>query len=136
MRRTTTGDVEAFLDGSTARSWRGALNATGREVHIGLRAGTVGGHAGRRQRVHVEVADGVATITLDSPANRNALSTRLVAELNAALDVAEAGVADGDVRAIVLTHVAARRSAPAPTSRSAAAGHRTRRRSSRLLDAV
>ena len=39
--------------------------------------------------------DGVATITLDSPANRNALSTRLVADLNTALDVAEAGVADG-----------------------------------------
>jgi enoyl-CoA hydratase/carnithine racemase len=54
--------------------------------------------------VHVEVSDGVATITLDSPANRNALSTRLVTDLAAALDVAEAGIADRSVRAIVLTH--------------------------------
>jgi methylglutaconyl-CoA hydratase len=55
--------------------------------------------------VHAVVGDGVVTITLDSPANRNALSTRLVADLNAALDVAEAAVAAGDGRAIVLTHV-------------------------------
>jgi enoyl-CoA hydratase/carnithine racemase len=55
--------------------------------------------------VHVAVADGVATITLDSPANRNALSMRLVADLNAALDVAEAGIPDGSVRVIVVTHV-------------------------------
>jgi enoyl-CoA hydratase/carnithine racemase len=51
--------------------------------------------------VHVAVADGVATITLDSPANRNALSKRLVGDLTAALDTAEA---DATVRAIVLTH--------------------------------
>jgi methylglutaconyl-CoA hydratase len=55
--------------------------------------------------VHVEVADAVATVTLDSPANRNALSSRLVADLNRALDGAEAAVVGGDVRAIVLTHV-------------------------------
>ena len=55
--------------------------------------------------VHVAVADGVATITLDSAANRNALSSRLVADLHAALDAAQAGCADGSVRAIVLTHV-------------------------------
>ena len=54
--------------------------------------------------VHVAVDDGVATITLDSPANRNALSTALVAGLASALDRAEAGVDDGSVRAIVLTH--------------------------------
>ena len=51
--------------------------------------------------VHVAVADGVATITLDSPANRNALSIRLVADLNAALDVAEAGSATGPCGSIV-----------------------------------
>lgn len=56
--------------------------------------------------VHAEVADGVVTITLDSPANRNALSTRLVTDLNAALDVADAAVAAGNGRAIVVTHVA------------------------------
>jgi enoyl-CoA hydratase/carnithine racemase len=55
--------------------------------------------------VHVEVSDAVATITLDSPANRNALSSRLVADLNRALDDAETAVAGGGVRAIVLTHV-------------------------------
>ena len=55
--------------------------------------------------VHVAVDDAVATITLDSPANRNALSRQLVEDLNRALDVAEAGVTDGSVRAIVLTHV-------------------------------
>ena len=50
--------------------------------------------------VHCSVAGGVATITLDSPTNRNALSRQLVAELNTALDRAE----EPDVRAVVLTH--------------------------------
>ncbi|MEV0444290.1 enoyl-CoA hydratase family protein [Streptomyces spectabilis] len=44
---------------------------------------------------------GVVTLTLDSPANRNALSAALVAELTAALE--RAGADDG-VRAVVLTH--------------------------------
>ena len=56
--------------------------------------------------VHLDVSDRVATITLDSPANRNALSFQLVADLHAALDGAEAGVDDGSVRSIVLTHTA------------------------------
>lgn len=51
--------------------------------------------------VHVEVADGVATLTLDSPHNRNALSAQLVAELRAGL--AEAAE-NADVRAVLLTH--------------------------------
>jgi len=50
--------------------------------------------------VHYEVADGIATITLDSQHNRNALSRQLLAELHQSLDEAEAA----DVRAIVLTH--------------------------------
>jgi enoyl-CoA hydratase/carnithine racemase len=50
--------------------------------------------------VHVAVEGGVATITLDSPPNRNALSLGLVRDLHRALDVAEAA----DPRAIVLTH--------------------------------
>lgn len=49
--------------------------------------------------VHLGVADGVATITLDSPANRNALSRRLLDELEARL--AAVG-ADADVRVVVL----------------------------------
>ena len=44
--------------------------------------------------------DGVVTVTLDSPANRNALSRRLVAELRDALGAAAAG----GVHAILLTH--------------------------------
>ncbi|MEU9995864.1 enoyl-CoA hydratase family protein [Streptomyces sp. NPDC050848] len=44
---------------------------------------------------------GIATLTLDSPANRNALSAALVAELAAALT--ECGQ-DPAVRAVVLTH--------------------------------
>ncbi|MFF4010992.1 enoyl-CoA hydratase family protein [Streptomyces sp. NPDC001717] len=51
--------------------------------------------------VHAARATGVATLTLDSPANRNALSADLVAALRAAL--ADAG-ADPAVRAVVLTH--------------------------------
>ena len=51
--------------------------------------------------VHGEIADGIATLTLDSPANRNALSARLVGELPAHLSVA--GI-DPSVRAVVLTH--------------------------------
>ncbi|MGW4688645.1 enoyl-CoA hydratase family protein [Streptomyces sp. NPDC004244] len=46
-------------------------------------------------------AHGITTLTLDSPANRNALSAALVGELRAAL--AAAG-ADAAVRAVVLTH--------------------------------
>ncbi|MBW4720887.1 enoyl-CoA hydratase-related protein [Saccharothrix obliqua] len=51
--------------------------------------------------VHYEVRRGIATITLDSPHNRNALSTRLRAELTAHLATA---LADDAVRVLVLTH--------------------------------
>jgi enoyl-CoA hydratase len=51
--------------------------------------------------VRYEVGDAVATVTLDSPHNRNALSAQLVAELAARLG--EAG-ADPAVRVVVLTH--------------------------------
>jgi methylglutaconyl-CoA hydratase len=44
---------------------------------------------------------GVATLTLDSPDNRNALSSRLISEL---LDGLAAAFADDAVRVIVLTH--------------------------------
>ena len=46
-------------------------------------------------------ARGVATVTLDSPANRNALSSALIAQL---LDALAAVDAAPDVRAVVLTH--------------------------------
>ncbi len=50
--------------------------------------------------VRHELADGVATITLDSQHNRNALSSQLIRELAECLDEAEAA----DARAIVLRH--------------------------------
>ncbi len=54
----------------------------------------------RDRVVRLEVVDGIATITLDSPHNRNALSRRLVAELAERLDEAEGSPA----RAVVLRH--------------------------------
>lgn len=51
--------------------------------------------------VHHEVERGVATLTLDSPHNRNALSNRLVGQLLEALRRADE---DSAVRVIVLTH--------------------------------
>ncbi|GAA2751567.1 enoyl-CoA hydratase family protein [Kitasatospora cinereorecta] len=51
--------------------------------------------------VRVTTADAVTTLELDSPHNRNALSTRLMAELNQGLADA---AADPAVRAVVLGH--------------------------------
>lgn len=51
--------------------------------------------------VYYDVSDQVATITLDSPENRNALSRTLVAELTGSLTAAGQ---DRGVRAVVLTH--------------------------------
>lgn len=50
--------------------------------------------------VHKDLAGGVATITLDSPPNRNALSVRLLTDLADRLNWA---LADPDARVIVLT---------------------------------
>jgi enoyl-CoA hydratase/methylglutaconyl-CoA hydratase len=49
--------------------------------------------------VHLDVADGLATITLDSPHNKNALSRQLVTELFAHL---EAASADDAVKAVLI----------------------------------
>lgn len=51
--------------------------------------------------VRVETGLGVATLTLDSPHNRNALSTPLMARL---LDALAAAEADDGVRVVVLSH--------------------------------
>ncbi|GAA0740155.1 enoyl-CoA hydratase/isomerase family protein [Dactylosporangium roseum] len=51
--------------------------------------------------VRAQTERGVATLTLDSPSNRNALSTALIEELLAALAAAEA---DDTVRVVVLSH--------------------------------
>jgi methylglutaconyl-CoA hydratase len=54
------------------------------------------------QLVDIAIVDAIATIRLDSPANRNALSQQLLVDLHAALDAAER---DG-ARVVVLTHTA------------------------------
>jgi methylglutaconyl-CoA hydratase len=51
--------------------------------------------------VHRDMTDGVATITLDSPLNRNALSAQVRRELQDHLDTA---ICDQVVRVVVLTH--------------------------------
>lgn len=51
--------------------------------------------------VHYDVDRAIATLTLDSPANRNALSAGLVEQLTAHLHTA---ADDASVRAVVLTH--------------------------------
>ena len=74
--------------------------------------------------VHRATADGVATITLDSPRNRNALSSQVRRELQGHLDTA---ITDPAVRVIVLTHSGPvfcsgmdlrSRAAPPPTCRA------------------
>ena len=60
---------------------------------------TPGGPAA--ELVRFEVAGGVATITLDSPANRNALSAAVRSALTTALTVA---AADPAARVVVLSH--------------------------------
>jgi enoyl-CoA hydratase/carnithine racemase len=49
--------------------------------------------------VHLETADGIATITLDSPHNRNALSRQLVSELFERLEAVDA---DDEVRVVLI----------------------------------
>jgi enoyl-CoA hydratase len=51
--------------------------------------------------VHYAVEQTVATVTLDSPENRNALSTQLVHE---AMEHLRAAAGDPDVRAVILSH--------------------------------
>ena len=54
--------------------------------------------------VHSVSGDRIVTITLDSPANRNALSRRLVAQLRDALAAAATAGTDGTAHAVLLTH--------------------------------
>lgn len=69
--------------------------------------------------VHYGVERAVATVVLDSPHNRNALSAQLVGETTDHLHSAEA---DDDVRAIVLTHTGTTFCAGADLKESAAEG--------------
>jgi methylglutaconyl-CoA hydratase len=68
--------------------------------------------------VHCDVTGGIATITLDSQHNRNALSRQLLADLHRSLDDAEGA----DARAIVLTHRGPAFCAGADLKERAAAG--------------
>lgn len=67
-------------------------------------AGTDVVPSGQPELVHLDIVDGVATVTLDSPANRNALSAQLRSEL---LEQLTRAVADQSARVIVLTHTGA-----------------------------
>lgn len=69
--------------------------------------------------VHYGVDRGIATLTLDSPHNRNALSAQLVGEVTAHL---QAAAADAAVRAVVLTHAGSVFCAGADLKESAAEG--------------
>lgn len=76
------------------------------------------------------VGDALATVTLDSPANRNALSAQLVTELNARLSEAEG---DDTVRVIVLTHTGSTFCAGNDLTEATAEGG-ARRTTERLVD--
>jgi enoyl-CoA hydratase/carnithine racemase len=65
-----------------------------------LRSTDMTGAEANERVVDCDIVDGIATITLDSQHNRNALSRQLLADLHRSLDDAEAT----GVRAIVLTH--------------------------------
>jgi enoyl-CoA hydratase/carnithine racemase len=69
--------------------------------------------------VRMQVAPPRATITLDSPENRNALSKRLLTELHDHLRDADA---DADVRCIVLTHTGSTFSAGADMAEALSEG--------------
>ncbi|MDQ2749532.1 MAG: enoyl-CoA hydratase family protein [Actinomycetota bacterium] len=69
--------------------------------------------------VQYAVDRAIATVTLDSPDNRNALSAQLVSELTAHL---LAAAADGSVRAVVLTHTGSTFCAGADLKEAAAEG--------------
>jgi methylglutaconyl-CoA hydratase len=68
--------------------------------------------------VHYEVSRGVATLTLDSPANRNALSVAMIDQLLAGLAAAQR---DDAVRVIVLSHTGTVFSSGADLTETAAA---------------
>ncbi|MFW0783935.1 enoyl-CoA hydratase family protein [Gordonia sp. CPCC 206044] len=69
--------------------------------------------------VHSELDAGICTLTLDSPANRNALGATLVDQLLRGLRAAEA---NSEVRAVVLTHTGGTFCAGADLSEALAGG--------------
>lgn len=85
--------------------------------------------------VHLSVAGGTATITLDSPATRNALSAQVRREL---LDALERTAADDAVRVVVLSHTGPVFCAgmDLKESRGAAAGDQGVQEFPRILEAI
>jgi methylglutaconyl-CoA hydratase len=83
--------------------------------------------------VRSQTVQGVATLTLDSPANRNALSTALIEELLAAL---QAAAGDASVRVVVLSHTGPVFSSGADLKETAAAFGSGRPPVSRLGDVL
>ncbi len=69
--------------------------------------------------VHYSVDRAIATITLDSPHNRNAMSAQLIGEISVYLGAA---LVDDDVRAVVLTHAGSVFCAGADVKEQAAEG--------------
>lgn len=90
-----------------------------------------------RPHVLLEIADGVASLILDSPHNRNALSERLVDELLTGLTTA---VEDDAVRVIVLTHTGGTFCAGADLTSASGAADQTidpvRRRGDQMLQVM
>ncbi len=78
--------------------------------------------SGTDEVVRYSAGRGIARIALDSPRNRNALSSALVAQLGAALDAA---AADDGVRAVELTHTGGTFCAGADLTEAAAGGMTT-----------
>jgi enoyl-CoA hydratase/carnithine racemase len=79
----------------------------------------------------VDVAEGVARVTLNRPEVRNALDEALLGELDRALRRLED---DPAARVIVLRGAGDRRSAPGPISSGSATGARPSRRASPSAD--
>ena len=99
LRRRAVGRRRrARSTGASSSSWTVASSSsTGRTTRL---MATPGRRSRRRRSLRVEVADGVATITLDRPEALNALTVPMKGEL---LRGAPAVARDRSVRAVVLT---------------------------------
>src|SRR4029079_1404818 len=101
-RHALAGPAEELLTDSLSRASGSVEMCVGAGPEARLNGG---GRASQRKRstmtelVHYGVADGVGTITLDSPHNRNALSRQLTNELFERLDRA---AADDDAAVVVI----------------------------------
>mgnify|MGYP002622198872 FL=1 len=72
-------------------------------VRVPASVGQQEGFAMNYQKIRLEIADGIAVITLAQPANMNALSIPLQQELRHALAAVAAQAETGEARALILT---------------------------------